>query len=43
MLINVTYQDILVSNIPITQGIDYSVYARKQSEPALQCNAGTDW
>ena len=25
------------------QGMDYSVYARNQSEPALQHNTGSDW
>ena len=43
MLINVTYPDISVSNIPITQGMDHSVYDRSQSEPALQYNTGSDW
>ena len=28
MLINVNYLDISVSNIPITEGTDYSVYVR---------------
>ena len=50
MIINVIYLDISVSNIPITQGTDYSVYARSQSEPELQYNtcfdclsANTEW
>ena len=42
MLINVNYLDISVSNIPIIQGTDYSVYTRSQSEPALQNNTGSD-
>ena len=42
MLINVIYLDISVSNIPITQDMDYSVYACSQSEPALQYNTGSD-
>ena len=39
--INVTYPDISVSDIP--QDMDYSVYARSQSESALQYNTGFVW
>ena len=39
MLINIIYLDISVSNI---HSMDYSVYTRNQSEPALQYNTGSD-
>ena len=43
MLINGIYLDMSVGNIPITQGMDYSVYACSPLEPVLLYNAGSDW
>ena len=39
MLINITYLDISVSDISF---VDYSAYARNQSEPALQNSTDSD-
>ena len=42
LLLNFTYQDISIIFLS-PQGMDYSAYARSQSEPALQYNTGSDW
>ena len=42
LLLNVIYPDISIIFLS-PRGMDYSVYARSQSEPALQYNTGSDW